>query len=260
MPERTGSDTPHSYNVAMAPTIGIPLCLDDRERIRRGRRYLYLDEKYPRAVERAGGLPCLLPMQRDVDALVARIDALLIPGGDDFLPDTPYAEAVEFDPASREQIDFDRALLAAALDRGLPILGICYGAQLIALHHAGRLHHHLPLDLPDSDPHRLPEEGGRHPILVEPGTRLATLLGAAPIDVNSLHHQAIAEAGRGLRVGARAPDGVVEAIESSDASFVVGVQWHPERLDGPAGDGLIRAFVRAAAQEDQQERHQKEQE
>lgn len=246
MPERAGSHTPHSYNAAMAPTIGIPLCLDDRERIRRGRRYFYLDEKYPRAVEQAGGRPLLLPMQSDAAGLVAGIDALLIPGGDDFLPETPYAEPVEFDPAAPEQIAFDRALLEAALTRRLPILGICYGAQLISLHRAGRLHHHLPLDLPGSQSHRLAEHDGRHPVIAEPGTRLASLVGSGGIDVNSLHHQAIAEAGDGLRVSARSADGVVEAIESLDGSFVVGVQWHPERLAGPAGEGLLRAFVQAA--------------
>jgi gamma-glutamyl-gamma-aminobutyrate hydrolase PuuD len=231
----------------MAPTIGIPLCLDDRERIRQGRRYFYLDEKYPRAVERAGGTPLLLPMQRDAEALVARIDALLLPGGDDFLPDTRYPDGVDFDPAATEQIAFDRCLLAAALERALPIFGICYGAQLISLHHAGRLHHHLPHDLPDSQPHRLAERDGRHRVTAESGTRLASLLGPGEFEVNSLHHQAIAEAGSGLRVCARAPDGVVEAIESlDDSAFLLGVQWHPERLDGPAGLDLIRAFVRAA--------------
>jgi len=230
----------------MAPVIGIPLGLDDRERWKPGRRYLYLDHSYVRAVERAGGTPILLPMQSDPVRLVDRIDGLLLPGGDDFLPDVPYPGTVAFDPAPDEQIAFDRGLLVAALDRGLPILGICYGAQLIALHRGGRLHHHLPLDLPACGEHRLPERDGRHPVRAEPGSRLASWLGADDVAVNSLHHQAIAEPGDGMRIAARAPDGVVEAIESEADAFLVGVQWHPERLDGKAGDGLIAALVSAS--------------
>ncbi|HEM46533.1 MAG TPA: hypothetical protein ENO23_05745, partial [Alphaproteobacteria bacterium] len=132
----------------MAPVIGIPLGLDDRERWKPGRRYLYLDHRYVRAVEHAGGTPILLPLSGDPAALVARIDALLLPGGDDFLPELAYDEPVAFDPAPDEQVAFDRALLEGARARGLPVLGICYGAQLIALVHGGTLHHHLPLDRP----------------------------------------------------------------------------------------------------------------
>lgn len=229
-----------------APVIGIPLGLDDRERWKPGRRYLYLDHSYVRAVERAGGTPILLPLSADPAALVARIDGLLLPGGDDFLPDVPYEERVAFDPAPDEQVAFDRALLVAARARGLPVLGVCYGAQLIALHHGGTLHHHLPLDRPGCAEHRLPERDGRHPVRAEAGTRLAALVGDGEIVVNSLHHQAIADPGRGLRVGARAPDGVIEAVEGTDDAFLLGVQWHPERLEGPAGLGLIAALVAAA--------------
>jgi putative glutamine amidotransferase len=231
----------------MKPVIGIPLGLDDRERWKPGRRYAYIDVSYAESVERAGGTPILLPVQADVDALAGRIDGLLLPGGDDFLPEVPYAEPVDFDPAPAAQLAFDRGLLVAVLARSRPVLGICYGAQLLALHHAGRLHHHLPLDVPDSRPHRLPELDGRHAVTAEPGTRLSELLGRDPVEVNSLHHQAIAEPGPGLRVSGRADDGVIEAVEASDGAFALGVQWHPERLPGPAGDGLIEALVRASA-------------
>jgi putative glutamine amidotransferase len=127
------------------------------------------------------------------------------------------------------------------------VLGICYGAQLLALQHGGSLHHHLPFDRPDGDEHRLPEDGGRHTVLPAPGSRLAALVGEAAVAVNSLHHQAVARPGAGMRACARAPDGVIEAIEAADGSFVLGVQWHPERLDGPAGVGLIAALVAASA-------------
>ena len=231
----------------MTIRIGITHCLDALERWRKGREYLYVDRLYAGAVEAAGAVPILLPIQSDVGALVDGVDGLLIPGGDDFLPGRAYPAGVRFDPAPRAQIDFDSRLLEAALARGRPVLGVCYGAQLLALCHGGGLHHHLPVDLPDASPHRLREADGRHACLPEPGSLLAGLLGGSQVEVNSLHHQAISASGDGLRVSGRAPDGVIEAIESEAAAFVLGVQWHPERLEGPAGPGLFRALVAACA-------------
>ena len=228
-----------------APVIGIPQCLDERGRWRNGREYLYLDRAYARAVEDAGGIPIHLPIQSDVGALIDRIDGLLLPGGDDFLPARPYPGDVQFEPAAPVQVAFDRRLLGGALERGLPILGICYGAQLIALHHGGRLHHHIPLDLPDAAPHELDESEGRHALLVEPDTRLAAALAEDLRSVNSLHHQAVDDPGRGLLVSGRSPDGVVEAIESRGSGFLLGVQWHPEKLSGEERLALFRALVSA---------------
>lgn len=233
----------------MSPVIGLPMCLDTRARWKPGRDYHYVDRAYTRAIEAAGGTTLMLPVQRDAAALLDRIDGLLIPGGDDFLPATPYAQPVEFDPTPDEQLVFDRALLAGALERGLPFLGVCYGAQLLALEHGGTLHHHLPVDVPDASDHRLPEQSGRHVVHVHPETTLAALVGTDEIHVNSLHHQAVAEPGEGLRQAAVAADGVIEGIEAADGRLVLGVQWHPERLAGAAGQGLIEAFVAAAARE-----------
>ena len=102
-----------------------------------------------------------------------------------------------------------------------------------------------PTDRPESDPHRLPEDSGRHALVLEPGSRLAGILGREPSPVNSLHHQALGEAGAGVRVSARAPDGVIEAIELEDHPFALGVQWHPEKLAGPERAPLFEAFVAA---------------
>jgi putative glutamine amidotransferase len=103
------------------------------------------------------------------------------------------------------------------------------------------------VDLPEAAPHQLPEPEGRHPLCVERGSRLASLFGDDPVEVNSLHHQGIAEPGGGMRVSARAPDGVVEAIEGTGPGFEVGVQWHPEKLGGAAGAPLFRALVEAGS-------------
>ena len=136
---------------------------------------------------------------------------------------------------------FDPALL----DPKLPVLGICYGMQLLALETGGALHHHLPLDLPGSAPHQLADSAARHAIAVEEGTRLAAILGRSPEPVNSSHHQGVAEPGPGVVVSARAEDGVVEAIERRAAPFCVGVQWHPERLASEGSRRLFETFVGA---------------
>ncbi len=229
----------------MPPVIGIPECLDTDGRIRTGREYLYGDHAYARAVDRAGGLALHLPIQSERRALVDRIDALLLPGGDDFLPNTHYPDDVRFAATAPQQIDFDSELLRHAIDRGIPILGICYGAQLIALQHGGRLHYHLPSDVPSADDHQLPEDTGSHEIRLERGSELARILGGESCMVNSLHHQAICEAGIGMRVAARARDGVVEAIESETGGFCLGVQWHPEKWAEASSEKIFAAFMAA---------------
>jgi len=225
------------------PRIGISVSLDVSERRRPGRRYHYSETRYAEAVAHAGGLALYLPPQEDITELLDYIDGLLLPGGDDFLPPAPYTVPVAFEPVPEEQLAFDRCLLAGALAREIPVFGICYGMQLMALHCGGRLHHHLPLDLPQAQNHKLDERSGRHLIHVEPGTRLAALWPQHEATVNSLHHQAVAEPGTDLRVCARATDGVIEAIEGTRDGFLLGVQWHPEKLSGTHSDALFHAFV-----------------
>jgi putative glutamine amidotransferase len=230
----------------MRPLIGIPACLDERGRWKAGRTYQYIDVAYARAVEQAGGIPLYLPLQADAHALAARIAGLLLPGGDDLLPETPYPEGVRFDPAPAAQVAFDRRLLAAALDRGLPVLAICYGMQLLALHHGGSLHYHIPTDVPQAGPHRLPEPDGRHAVRIAPGSQLAAALGETEHAVNSRHHQGVARPGAGLRACAHSEDGLIEAIERAEPPFCVGVQWHPEKLPGPHRERLFGVFVAAS--------------
>ena len=232
----------------MRPLIGIPPCLDERGRWRPDREYHYADAAYARAVSEAGGIPVYLPQQDGVASLADRIDGLLLPGGGDFAPDRAYPNGVAFDVVPERQLAFDRALLAAALERDRPVLGICYGMQLLALHCDGALHFDVTTDVPGAAEHRLRDAAARHAIRIDASSRLRGVLGADEVPVNSRHHQAVADAGS-ARVSARCADGIVEAVELPDARFAVGVQWHPESLDPADRDPLFSAFVSACERE-----------
>jgi putative glutamine amidotransferase len=230
----------------MRARVGIPPSLDATGRIRAGRRYDYLDAAYARAVAEAGGVPLYLPGTAPVDAALDAVDALLVPGGDDLLPRVPYPAHVRFAPVPEPQRAFDEALLRGALARGLPVLGVCYGMQLLVHTLGGALLYDLAHERPELAPHRLAEPEGRHGLRLAPGSRLAEILGGAGCEVNSLHHQGVADPGPALRASAWADDGLVEAVEWPDRTrFVVGVQWHPEKLETSHRAQVFGALVGA---------------
>ncbi len=228
----------------MPPLIGILPCLDERGRWKPGGTYQYVDVAYAAALAEAGAVPVHLALGAAPEALVSRLDGLLVPGGDDFRPPRPYPASVRFEPVPAAQIEADHGVLAAALARGLPVLGICYGMQLLALAHGGSLHYHLETDLPGAQTHHFEDPDARHAIRVAPGTRLAACLGPGTASVNSRHHQAVAETGS-LRVCATAEDSVIEAVEAPERSFCLGVQWHPESLESAHRARLFESFVTA---------------
>ena len=232
----------------------MPLCLDDRGKWRPGRAYHYADRSYADAVARAGGLVLALPIQPDPERVVAELDGLLLPGGDDLPPEPrdlagqrPIGDEARLELVPAEQLAFDTALLGAALRARLPVLGICYGMQLMARFGGGRLDLHLPSQRPEAANHKLACLADRHPIEVMPGSRLARVLGTTRHAVNSLHHQAVREVGSSHRIVARSPDGVVEAIEAATDPdrFELGVQWHPEKSDALEDSRLFLDFVAA---------------
>lgn len=204
---------------------------------------------YVRAVEDAGGSPVLLAPTSIPDArLLDVIDGLLLPGGLDIAP-AQYGAEVEpgCESTDPERDSFELAMLRAALDRDIPVLGICRGLQLINVALGGSLHQDIEAGAAGG-PHRAalgslgPESA--HSVEFVDGTVTASIAGAPAAEGRSHHHQAIGSLGSGVTVtGKSSDDGVVEAIEVEGRTFAVGVQWHAEATPG---DPFIPAFVAAA--------------
>jgi putative glutamine amidotransferase len=199
---------------------------------------------YLRAIEEAGGMPVVLPPLGDAVAYLERLDGICLSGGPDLDPAAYGATErhAELGPTEPGLDAFELELARAADAHGLPILGICRGAQALNVARGGTLHQHLP-------GHRQtePATATTHTVHVEPGSRLAAVCGTDVLRVNSFHHQAVEALGRGLRAVASAADGVVEAIEAPGPRLVLGVQWHAEGLLGqPRHRALFEALVEAA--------------
>jgi putative glutamine amidotransferase len=217
-----------------------------------GGEKLALNWAYAEGVLRAGGLPILLaPVE--ADALLAEqldgLDGLLLTGGDDYDPalyGQERHEATELLHPRRS--DYDVRLARAAVARGLPVLGICGGAQLLNIALGGTLLQDVPSQWPGAHRHsRTLGSRPTHAVSVEPGSRLAGIVGAGEVETNSSHHQALDAVAPGLRVVARAPDGIIEAVEGTGRGFLLAVQWHPERLlDRPLHLALFEALIEAA--------------
>lgn len=192
-----------------------------------------LDRAYVTAVIRAGALPFVLPVLEpvEVDAILPCLDGILFTGGGDIDParyaDTATSSVNGLDP---ERDAYELALARAAVARGLPVLGICRGHQVLNVALGGTLVQHLP-EVTDLQ-HCAKEQWAEavHPVRVEAGTVLRRVVGRDVIGVNSLHHQAVDGLGAGLQATGWAEDGTVEAIEGTGARRVLGVQWHPELL------------------------------
>jgi putative glutamine amidotransferase len=226
------------------PLIAINAELEGGEEARK----LVLPLRYAAALERAGARPVLVPPvedERTLDELVRCFDGLCLSGGDDFDtermglgPTHPSAKVV---PAEKQ--DFDLRLVRLALERELPILGICYGMQLLGLAGGGRLHQHLPEDRPGKREHR---GGVVHDVRIRAGSRLAAIARVERSSVISRHHQAVSAVGPDWLVSATDDEGLIEAIEHRAHPFALGVQWHPELSEEPSDRALLEGFVSAA--------------
>jgi putative glutamine amidotransferase len=207
---------------------------------------------YAGAVTRAGGLPIMLPHEVDqVGAYLDEIDGLIVTGGAfDVDPALFGAEARHPSVVLKSQrTDFEWGVTQGALDRDIPVLGICGGQQLLNVVLGGTLIQHIPDEIDDPLAHEQPnprDEPG-HDVIVSEGTLLHRIAGATKLSVNSAHHQAVKDVGDGVVIDAVAPDGVIEGIEAPARRFCLGVQWHPEFSIDPADEKIFDAFIAEAS-------------
>jgi putative glutamine amidotransferase len=207
---------------------------------------------YVRAVEAAGAIPVVLPplAPADVPELIGRLDGLVLSGGPDLAPDAYGAQAhVELGITEPGLDAFEYAVAREAVRRRIPLLGICRGAQAVNVARGGTLHQHLPDVVGEGIGHRQERDGRQptHEVEVLEGCRLAALIGATRISVNSFHHQAVDRLGAGLRACGWAPDGTIEALEDPSLPFLLAVQWHAETLvELPGQFELFRELVASA--------------
>jgi putative glutamine amidotransferase len=209
-----------------------------------------LATNYPEAIERAGGIPVIVPLLRPdaIAALLDRVDGVCLPGGPDLQPSVYDEEPhPELGPTEPRVDAMELALVRAADRRNLPILGICRGMQLLNVARGGTLHQHLPDVVGERLRHRQPEHGSitTHRVETAPHSRLRSALGGPSLEVNSFHHQAVKALGQGLVATAWAEDGTIEGIEQAGARLVLGVQWHAEGLRAHAS--LFELLIDAAA-------------
>lgn len=210
-----------------------------------------LPAHYIDAVRRAGGIPVLLPPGETYDAqLLDRLDGLILSGGGDVNPSLYHGlhhETIYMVDPERDQSEI--ALVKQFIATDLPCLGICRGAQVVNVALGGSLIEHLPDVVGERVAHRVPPRNRtNHPVRLEPGSRLAAIVGQTEVTTASWHHQAIRQVAPGLKVVAHAPDGTIEAVEMPAHPWLIAVQWHPEltAADDPSQQRIFEALVAAA--------------
>jgi putative glutamine amidotransferase len=219
-------------NMEDSPVIGITTDIEGE--------YLRLKHHYSAAIIKADGMPVFIPLAENTVLYSERIDALLIPGGDDVDPFYYHEEMLpQVKPVTRQRSDFEISLLREVVNRRKPVLGICYGMQLINVAFGGTIYQNIDSQMPSVINHKK----GHHLVVIEKNRFLKT----GEFYVNSTHHQAVKELGAGLIGFAFSPDKLIEAFYGKDYPFLIGVQWHPERLmDDNLSLALFRSFIEAS--------------
>jgi len=226
------------------PIIGITVDAAEDPADSRTRGKLTLNWNYAQVIADAGGVPLLIPPQADPEVIAQVLDGWLIPGGNDI---DPAYWGEELHPEAK-LIDEARHLQERAIYRhiptDLPVLGVCYGCQFINVVQGGSLKQHLPDELD----HARDQGGTVQDYAIEPDSHLHGIVGTPRAEGQSWHHQAVGRVGDGLRVSATNEDGTIEALESTERPWLIGVQWHPERTpDAEDSRAIFKRFVEAAA-------------
>lgn len=214
-------------------------------------------ETYTRAIHHVGGTPVMLPpllQTEDWALLLTRLDGLLLSGGEDIAPVHYSQETEDWIGRVDEERDISElGLVQGWLKSERPVLAICRGHQLLNVALGGTLYQDIASHLPNALDHAYtparPMEHPVHPVMLDPESRLAEVLGGSSFAVNSAHHQAVRAPGVGLNVVAHAPDSVIEAMELPTHPFCLSVQWHPEAMVKVSETmwPLFEALVKAAA-------------
>ncbi|HEY2459021.1 MAG TPA: gamma-glutamyl-gamma-aminobutyrate hydrolase family protein, partial [Candidatus Acidoferrum sp.] len=246
-----GSMTPESLH---RPRIGIPWRTSQEEAERKRGKV----QNYEDAVERAGGEPVLLPLtdSRSLERALDDLQGFLLPGSPADVDPKEYGRVNQgkSEPADGPRERTDRMILDHAFREKKPVLAICYGCQLLNVYQGGTLVQDLRSETGTKVAHRRsdlvpePQDDPQHEVQFEGGSKLAALAGGADAKINSSHHQSIEKPGNALKITGVAKDGIVESVEwTGDSNWVVGVQWHPERMAGdPLAEKLFADFVSAA--------------
>ncbi|MCK5578797.1 MAG: gamma-glutamyl-gamma-aminobutyrate hydrolase family protein [Planctomycetes bacterium] len=213
-------------------------------------KYDRVHQDYSRAVVKAGGVPLILPIVTDfrlIAASLKKIDGLILSGsGFDINPKRYQEKILSMTKlVSVEKELFDLALVRYALKKKIPILGTCYGIQLLNVAQGGSLIQHIPLQLKNALPH---QPNRSHLVYFSEASKLYQIVKQKAAQVNTAHHQAIKRVGRGLTINARSEDGLIEGVEwAKPDQFVQGIQWHPERMiKHPAQLAIFKALVKAS--------------
>jgi len=232
----------------MKPIIGINCDYEEKGK----QPYSFTNRDYSEAIIAAGGIPFLLPVindKNDVEFLLKKIDGLLLTGGNDVPPQRYDEEKHEKTVCVHPDKDIsDIALVGTAIQTKKPILAICYGTQLVNVVLGGSLIQDIPSEVKTPIIHKdSKNERYTHTITIEKNSLLYQIIGADCIETNSTHRQAIKRLGNGLKDTAHTEDGIIEALEWRDYPFLVGVQWHPERMaDSPHHLALFKALIKAS--------------
>src|SRR5262245_60049164 len=242
-PARTSHRCNQRRPQVMRPVIGITTYVEQARWGVWEQKAVVLPYTYVQAVTDSGARAVLLPPDSTDADVVRRLDGLVIAGGADVAPDRYGAPDVHERTVVRPDRDASElALLRAALDEDLPVLGVCRGMQLMTVAYGGTLHQHLPDRLGSTLHQPAPGVVGSHGATFVPGSLIAAILGEHA-EVNTYHHQGVDDPG-GLTVTGRAEDGLIEVVEDTLRRVVLGVQWHPESL---AERRLFAAFAAAAS-------------
>jgi len=217
-------------------------------------RYYRLNRAYVEAIIRAGGLPIILPSINPVDEVLSMVDGILLSGGVDLDPhlygEKPIPKMGKIDP---DRDKFELQLTKEAIKREIPILAICRGIQILNVAAGGTLYQDILSQVPNAIKHRwltsegleVPPDYPTHMVKVKIGSRIHRIFGKEVLWVNSFHHQAVKDVGENFIATAWAEDGIIEAIEYTGDSFILGVQWHPELMINGEMMKLFEEFVKA---------------